>query len=204
MYECSPENIERLNYDLTKEFSRTIDWSRISSFGFYGGEISVDLPLYQKFVDLVPKYIPKFTITNGSWSRDTFLTKEFLNFIYKNRLKTKISCTPEHKKFQDTKLIKEVETITHGDVFVKTNDDTKGKLLSMGRLKDRKVECTMKCRSLSIPINGNEPVYRMALEPNGNIILQSCDGRYPVIGNYHKTFMNIINEFNSFRCEYEQ
>jgi len=203
MYECSSTNLKTLNYELTKQFIGTIDWSKIASFGFYGGEVSINIPMYQKFIDLIPKNIPKFIITNGAWSTDTIKTLDMISFIGKNELRTKVSNTAEHRRYQDITVLDDLERMSNGKIYVKKNDDTKGKLLSMGRLSHIPVECTKKCEDLSIPMNGSEKVCRMGLEPNGDIILQSCDGRYPVVGSYRMTFEQIVERYKNFKCPYD-
>jgi len=199
MYNASPFNTNTLNYELTKKFVETIDWNVVNSVGFYGGEISIDMQLYNKFIDLIPENKPRFTISNGSWSKNLDVCLNFIDFISNNKLRVKISCTPEHTKFQNITLLKKLQDLSNGNIFIKEHDDTKGKLLSMGRLKYRPVSCTEKCKSMSLPVvKGELSAYRIALEPNGSIILQSCDGRYPVIGNYHQTFSEVINSLIKF------
>ena len=202
MYNSSPDNKNRLNYELTKKFFKTVDWNKINSIGFYGGEISINMELYQNFIDIIPKNIPKFTITNGSWSRNILETLRFLIFIDKNKLRTKVSNTIEHRKYQNTGFLKNLESKMNGDLFIKINDDILGKLLPMGRLINKKKECTMKCQNISKSVFPQDvEAYRMALEPDGNIILQSCDGRYPIIGNYNNSFSEIIQNLISFDYE---
>ncbi len=67
----------------------------------------------------------------------------------------------------------------------------------MGRLSNRSSSCTFKC--LKIP--KNKP-FRIALEPNGNIIFQNCDGIYPVIGNYKNSLKEI--EKNIYKLIYRK
>ncbi len=203
MYECSPTNLKALNYESTKKFTETIDWNKVSSFGFYGGEISINLLMYQQFINLIPENIPKFTITNGAWSTDNDQTYKFIDFVYKNKLRVKISSTPEHRAYQNIEVLRSIEKFSEGDLYIKLNDDTQSKLLSMGRLSHIPFECTRKCKNLSMPMNGNEKVCRMALEPSGDIILQSCDGRYPVVGSYKSTFDQIMKRYDKFNCPYD-
>ena len=202
MYNSSPDNKNRLDYKLTKKFFKTVDWNIINSIGFYGGEISINMKLYQDFINLIPEDIPKFTITNGSWSKNRFNTLEFLEFAMINKLRIKVSNTAEHRKYQDTEFLKEIETILEGNLFIKKNDDTLGKLLPMGRLIHQNKECTMKCKNVSKSVfSGDLDAFRMALEPNGSIILQSCDGRYPIIGNYYNSFNQIVENLLLFDHE---
>jgi len=177
MYNCDLDKKETLSIKKVKHFISKINFSKINQFGFYGGEISINLNLYQKFINLVPDDIPKFTITNGSWSTNSDNTEKFVKFVKNNKITTKISCTPEHKKHQNQEILQEV-CKKYKNIKIKDNDDTKSKLLPMGRLSNRPFSCNFKC--LKIP--QGQP-FRIALEPDGSIIFQNCDGVYPVIGN---------------------
>ncbi|MFW9871730.1 MAG: radical SAM protein [Candidatus Thorarchaeota archaeon] len=187
MYDCGPDKIESLDINNAKYFIDNLDLSKIHMFGFYGGEVSVDKELYQKFIDLTPENIPRFTITNGSWSSDKDEAKKFLKFIYKNKLDTKISNTKEHRNFQDREFLNVLIKYTkpYLKMYIKENDDTKSRLLPMGRLSRRPFSCSKKCTQ----VDGD--LYRIAMEPNGNIIFQNCDGVYPVVGNYKNTLEEI-------------
>ena len=69
MYGSSPTNTATLDFEATKAFAETIDWDLINSCGFYGGEPGINIPMYERFMALVPGGVPKFTITDGTWSR---------------------------------------------------------------------------------------------------------------------------------------
>ena len=66
MYNSSPFNKAELDFDQTARFVETIDWRLINSCGFYGGEPGINTPMYERFMELVPSAIPKFTITDGT------------------------------------------------------------------------------------------------------------------------------------------
>lgn len=185
MYNCGSNQKSTLDIEKTKYFISKINFSKINQFGFYGGEISINLDLYQKFIDLVPTHFPKFTITNGTWSRNLIDKEKFINFITTNKIYTKVSCTPEHIKHQNQKVLKEV-CKEYKNIKIKENDDTKSKLLPMGRLSNRPFSCSFKCTKLS----SNQP-FRIALEPDGSVIFQNCDGIYPTVGSYKNSLEEI-------------
>jgi hypothetical protein len=181
MYDCSPDNNTELNYVKTEEFISTIDWGKISSWGFYGGEPSIDTPNYDRFMNLIPKDISKFIITNGSWSSSAHAHLDWWEFVNKrvsehgDKLRIVISGTPEHKRFQRGSLIESIgkwEGIT-----LKEDDD----IHPMGRAKRDNWTCSKKCLTHPQPI-------RLGIFPTGDIILQNCDGVYPVISNYESSF----------------
>ena len=186
MYDCGPSKKDILDIDKARHFIVRMDLSKIHMFGFYGGEISINQKLYQQFINLTSSSIPRFTITNGVWSKNKIETRKFLDFIFHNNLYTKVSSTPEHIKNQDRRVLEALNRNHLFNVHLKKNDDTKAKLLPMGRLKDRPFSCTHKCKR----IPKGDP-YRIALEPNGEVIFQNCDGVYPVVGSYRSTLEEI-------------
>jgi hypothetical protein len=54
----------------------------------------------------------------------------------------------------------------------------------MGRAAKAVWKCTKKCLTHPQPI-------RLAMFPGGEIIMQNCDGVYPVIGSYEDNFNDI-------------
>jgi len=97
-YKAGPLNKSKLRLSMAEKFLKTVDWKRISSWGFYGGEPSINLKMYQDFVDLIPDSIPKFVITNGTWSNAWTETKRFLDFVWHNKLFVVVSGTEEHRR----------------------------------------------------------------------------------------------------------
>ncbi|GAF76804.1 unnamed protein product, partial [marine sediment metagenome] len=55
------------------------------------------------------------------------------------------------------------------------------KLLPMGRNATEEWNCTRRC------LRDKKPK-RFAVMPNGNIIFQTCDGVYPIVGNIENPF----------------
>lgn len=186
MYDASPDNDLTLNHNKTKLWLETVDWERIGSWGFYGGEPSIDRPLYDRFMDLIPKTIPKFLITNGAWSSSAHATLEFWEWMNERALteplRIVISGTPEHRKFQRASLIQSISKWE--GVVVKGDDD----IHPMGRAyKGDLWMCSKKCTWHDQPI-------RLGIFPTGHIILQNCDGAYPVIGTYDEPFDSLFNK----------
>ena len=110
MYSGGPHIEEQLDLEVTREFLETMDWSYINSCGFYGGEPVINLPLYQRFIDLVPEGIPKFMITNGTWSTSDNKYNEFVSFLDSNKLFVIVSGTPYHKAHQNEAVLETFKT----------------------------------------------------------------------------------------------
>jgi hypothetical protein len=182
MYDCSPNSKITLDIEKYKTFHQTIDWKKVTAFGFYGGEPSINTPLYDQFVNLVPQNIIKFIISNGSWSSYVESTKKFLNFCKINNLRLMVSGTPEHLKHQDRLFLEKI--YKSNIIQMKLKDDDK--IHPMGRARNiiKNHKCTNKCLWQKQPI-------RFAIFPTGHIIFQNCDGVYPVIGHITRnTFEN--------------
>jgi hypothetical protein len=179
MYDCCPENNATLDIRQASHFLKTVDWQRIGSWGFYGGEVSIEIPLYQSFIDLIPAGVPMFTITNGSWTADPEAMNRFLQFSATNGLSIIVSGTEEHKKFQNKERIKWFDGVP--GIHFKDDDD----IHPMGRAQMIAWTCNHKCLTHPQPI-------RLAMFPGGHIILQNCDGVYPVIGNWFDDFNEIF------------
>lgn len=189
MYDCGPDKKQQINlYDLASWFG-SVDWDMINWVGVYGGEPSINIDLYESVLKMYPKGNPRFTISNGAWSIDKYKTLEFLSFVSRNRLYCRVSSTPEHKKAQDMRVI---EILNNWRIIdYKENDDTKGILLPMGRLKDRAKD--FKCKRQCLTWEGG---YRVAVRPEGTIIFQSCKGIYPVVSDISKPFSHAVEMIN--------
>ena len=180
MYNSSPDVNEELDYNKTSRFLSTVDWELINSFGFYGGEPSINLPLYQKFIDLIPKHVPKFIITNGTWSNTLDACLEFIGFSYKNKLHVIVSGTPYHIEHQNRGLLKEFKN-TSSKSFTLKGDDT---MQPMGRASRSDWKCTHKCISYDCAT-------RVGLFPDGSIFFQNCNGVYPYVQYYSDDFSTL-------------
>lgn len=190
MYDSSPDNDTKLNLQETKEFLKQIEWDKISSWGFYGGEPYIETSLYDNFINLIPKNIPIFIITNGSWTSSSHQFLEFFDWINsitkERRLSIVISGTPEHRKFQRNSLIETLSKLE--GIKVKGNDD----IHPMGRAYKEEWECTKKC------IWHEQPI-RLGIFPTGHIIMQNCNGVYPVVGTLNYKFKDVLENAINFR-----
>lgn len=191
MYDSRPTNKAELNVEQTIKFIDTMDWSLINSIGFYGGEPSINLPLYQTFLDLLPQTDKqKFIISNGSWSTNIVKTMEFIDFLILNHFYLVVSGTPYHKKFQDRKRLLELQKLYPTAMRLKGDD----KIHPMGRASVEEWDCSKKCQTFEGPM-------RLGLFPNGNILFQNCDGQYPVVQTYFDPFVDIIQKVNIIKNE---
>lgn len=182
MYDCCPERKQQIDLKALESFLSTIPLELINSYGLYGGEPSINLPLYTSIIALLPATASIFIITNGSWSKPK--DKEFVDFVMSFDLTCFISSTPEHKEHQDLEYLEAITKLFRKNFIIK-GDDTQGRLLRMGRGAFIGLEelpyCTVKC------VQGMCPK-RLAVMPNGDVIFQSCDGVYPVVGNIESPF----------------
>jgi len=156
-YDAGPGHNEDIDIARLKDFmmSARFDWDSFNSFGFYGGEPSLDLDkwgLYILMVDQIQKYEvygsrrykrwrkPMWMITNGTWSTSDVKFHQMIDFAYQHNLEVFISTTPYHKKHQDVDKLKILVSSSKHFKFKK--DDTKSRLLPMGRSYDADWYCT--------------------------------------------------------------
>jgi hypothetical protein len=187
MYSSGPELTETIDLYALGAWLETVDPNKIASFGIYGGEPSIETRGFGRCLILARKAIgpkPCFVITNGSWSTDPKKTEDFLFFCGQHHLHVVISGTPEHRKFQDRPALEQVVS-TQPDAFrLKPLEEN---FHAMGRLEGKmKFSCSTKCMSWKRAV-------RIAVQPDGTIIYQNCDGVYPVVGNLKEDF-NLIDE----------
>lgn len=184
MYDCGPDNATRLNLSRTSRFLEKFDWSMINAFGFYGGEVSIDLPLYDKFIALVPDDLPKFVITNGTWSQDDDQTHQFLQWCTFQRLHVIVSSTSEHVAHQKRNLLEALSRESRGWIELKNPDE----IHAQGRAKGKpgvRANCGKSCLRPDRNI-------RLGLKPDGNIVYQNCHGEYHVVQTYDDPFDGIV------------
>jgi len=194
MYNSSKEVSHTMNLKILKNFIKTIDWKQIKQIGIFGGEISLFINEYEKILSMIPSEVKIMCITNGTWSLNKTKTKKFLSFInkFRNIFLIKISNTNEHNKYQNKTILKE---ITENDNrFIIKKDDTKNKLLPMGRLNLIENNCTKTCLL-------NEESKRYTIFPNFDIMYQSCDGKNPIIGNIKNKNFNDLKKME-LKCIY--
>lgn len=192
MYNCHP-NIDKV-LDLNKLFIwlKTININKIASFGIYGGEPSILLNGYAKCLDLVNHFNkPYFIITNGTWSNSPERTKEFLEFCTKYKIFIVISGTPEHRAYQNRKVIEQLAKKYPNDFKIRSEKEN---YHAMGRLEGKMpFSCTQKCMWWNKAI-------RIGILPDGYILFQNCDGIYPLIGNIGESFEVIDNRIQKLKA----
>lgn len=184
MYNCHPNIRHELDYEKTKLFLAQFDWSQINAFGLYGGEPSVNRPLYHKFIKLVPDNVSRFIITNGTWSRSLKDTNEFLGWCVYMNFHVIVSSTPEHIKYQDRSFLESLAMESDGVIELKEPDEIHAQGRARGKpgvINDCKMSCQRKDRNI-----------RLGLKPDGNIVFQNCHGEYHIIQTYEQSFDGIL------------
>ena len=192
MYNSSPIAIGNIDLPQLEGWLKTVDMQRIASFGIYGGEVSVDFAGFGACLDLVAKWErPHFVITNGSWSMSPEKTREFLRFAVKYRLSVVVSGTPEHRRYQNRDLLEMICAEHPGAVRLKPLEEN---FHAMGRLAGKvPFFCSQKCMSWGRAL-------RIAVQPDGMIIFQNCDGVYPIVGNLSERFVTIDARIQNARA----
>ena len=189
MYNSSPDIEQELDYRKTKLFLSQFDWSQINAFGFYGGEPSIDMPLYDKFIKLVPSDIPKFVITNGTWSRNEKDAIEFLKWCTRYNFYVIISSTPEHIKYQRRSFLESLAGRFNEMIELKKPDE----IHAQGRAKG-KIGVVSDCKGTCLRTDRN---IRLGLKPDGNIVFQNCHGEYHIVQTYKQPFNGILDRTKS-------
>ncbi len=204
-YSAGPDKEERLYQPMLARFLRTIDWDIINSIGFYGGEVFMNPGLFSSYIELVTrvqkyhgikkaKLKPMWCISNGTFTKATSTHYNTVVFAHKHNLTVHVSTTPYHKEHQDEGRARSL--IAGSQAFRFKRDDTKKRLLPMGRNYTSDWYCTRRCQRLER--------LRLAIKPNGDVIYQKCDGIYPVvanIGNERMTWQNVMYLLKSqFKC----
>jgi organic radical activating enzyme len=199
MYNCSSDSRQQQQIDLSslKIFLESIPIGLINSWGLYGGEPSINIPLYKEVIKLLPIDAPKFIITNGTWSEGAIDHRPLFSLVEKYNLHCFVSSTPEHKAHQNPHVISVVNTF---DEFTIKEDDTKKNMLPMGRNKTENWGCNKRCKKDKRPL-------RFAAMPSGAVIFQTCDGVYPTVGwidepfnieKYLRTIPNCCPQLKNF------
>ena len=179
MYRASPGSTITLDYKATAEWMKTVEWDKVVGWGLYGGEPFIDMELYQKFYELLPKGTHCFVITNGTWSRTDEDTKTFLKWCA-NKFHIIVSGTQEHQRHQSVNFIRALAKEYNEALTYKEGEE---EMHPMGRLAKPDWTCTKRC------IWHEQPI-RLGIFPTGDIILQNCDGVYPVFGTIYRHNFN--------------
>ena len=184
MYDAGPENYTSwMSTRMLGEFLRTVNWNDINSVGFYGGEMFLDLKGFSQYIKKVVsaqeyagikprKMKPMWCISNGTFSQSNSLFSNVIRFAHIHKLRVYISTTPYQKAHQHPRITSAVSNTSN---FRFKKDDTKGRLLPMGRNYVEDWYCTRRCMRLERD--------RLAIKPNGDVIYQKCDGIYPTIAS---------------------
>lgn len=194
MYDASPDNHMTLDFEKTKVFLEQFDWSMINAFGFYGGEPSIEMPLYDKFIALIPESITnKFVITNGSWSKcqDESRMTRFLHWCTGHRFHIIVSGTPEHQQYQDRFMLEGLHEQCPEGIELKPADEihAQGRAAKFDWVqRDCKFACQRTDRNI-----------RLGLKPDGNIVYQNCHGEYHVVQSYNDPFKGILERVQAIK-----
>lgn len=183
MYDCGPDNKTTLDYYKTLEFIMTFDWSQINAFGFYGGEPSIEMELYDDFIAMIPKDIYKFVITNGSWSTNSKKAVDFLRWCHLHSFHVIVSGTPEHVLNQNRSFLEELHDACPDGLELKKPDE----IHAQGRAANHdwvEKDCKFTCRR-------TDRNMRLGLRPDGKVIFQNCHGEYHTVQTYNEPFDGI-------------
>ena len=196
MYSCGPNVKDRLDLNKLKAFIKTIDFDKyINSIGLYGGEVSLHLEEYSEIVKMLPTETKVWTITNGTWSKELDKAVNFLTWAESNNVSPIIiSGNDEHTAHQNVPGLVGLQRMFPKNIVLKKPDT---ELLSMGRLAHKEVKCSEKC------FWKEGQAIRIAVMPSGDIMFQTCDGSYPIVGNISEEFPVIaerLQDFNGFNC----
>jgi hypothetical protein len=182
MYDCSNKNLVTIDTKWISHFLSINKHVPVRTFGIYGGEISVAYDIFEDVISLLPINIPKFTITNGTWSKKYSDTNRFLTFCEKHDLQVFVSNNKEQVIYQDLDILRELSA--SGALTIKDPDQFR----SMGRYRDTYDVCRNTCA---------QAPYRFALNPYGELWRQRCSCSYPVVGDYNTVLSDILFDFSS-------
>ena len=133
---------------------------------------------------------PHFVITNGTWSTDIDKTMDFLAFCAKYDCHVVVSGTPWHRRHQNRSVLDAIKRDQPDAFTLKPKEEN---FHAMGRLDGKmKFSCSRKCMSWNRAL-------RIAVQPNGELIFQNCDGVYPVVGNIDEPFAKIDKRVTEMR-----
>ena len=182
MYSSGPQVTGELDLQRLADWLRTVDPSLIASFGVYGGEPGVDLHGFGSCLmraKLIVGDRPCFVITNGTWSTDPARTEEFIRWCTGHKLFVVVSGTPFHRKHQNRGVLEGLAQQYPSAIRLKPEEEN---FHAMGRLEGKMAfSCTKKCF-------GWQRAHRIAVQPDGSILFQNCDGIYPIVGNIDEPF----------------
>ena len=133
---------------------------------------------------------PHFVITNGTWSTDRERTLAFMDFCMTYNCFIVVSGTPWHRRHQNREILDLWAGAYPENFRLKPKAEN---FHAMGRLEGKmKFSCTHKCATW-------DRALRIAVQPDGSIIFQNCDGVYPVVGNIDEPFAVIDARIQELR-----
>lgn len=193
MYEGSPTNTQKLDKENFIRFIHTIDWTKIGSLGFYGGEPSINTQLYLWYILRIPATIPKFVISNGTWSQSIVKSFNFITWAEENGLKIYVSSNNEQKICQNKTILDLMQN--EGLIIIKKSDET---FYPMGRNFNPHFKCSHpKCKT-------DLKIHRIAIFPDSTIRYQSCNGIYPILGTTNNSMDEILMSIKTkIPCKYD-
>lgn len=191
MYDSGPDNTQTLDIEQLAQWLGTVDMSRIASFGVCGGEPSIAMAGFGACLDLVQHLEkPHFVITNGTWSLHDQDTVDFLSWCVKYHMHIIVIGTLEHRKYQDREVLEGLAKQWPAAFHLKPEAEN---YHAMGRLAGKMpIQCNRKCMSWNRAL-------RIAVQPDGSIIYQNCEGVYPVIGNIREPFRKLDTRVQQLR-----
>lgn len=193
MYNSGPDINNNLDKNKLQNWLSTIDSKKISHLGIYGGEPNIAMNDFIDCLNIATKFLgnkSKFVITNGTWSTNTEATQKFIEICKHNKLYIIVSGTPEHRKFQNRQVLEELHNLYPDNIRLKPLQEN---FHAMGRLEGKMpFSCSKKCMWWDKEL-------RIAVQPDGNILFQNCDGIYPIVGNLNEPFSIIDDRIQDMR-----
>jgi hypothetical protein len=175
MYSSGPDVAGELDPALAQRFIDTIDLDCVNAFGLYGGEPALFIPQNTAILRMLPEK-PRFVISNGTWSQSVERTQEFMDWADEWGLRVFVSSTAQHRRAQDRAVL--LALVAAGRIVLKPAEPS---FIPMGRLARPDAQCTRLC-------DHDDKPTRIALQPDGTVMFQNCDGDYPAIGTAAEGF----------------
>jgi len=191
MYSSNPRITETLDLNQLHWWLKSVRYPKIASLGAYGGEVGVDLEGWDKIFYQLPIHIPKFVITNGTWSTDPKRTDDFLDFCARWKMHVVVSGTPEHRKHQNRSVLEDLKAEQPETFTLKPKEEN---FHPMGKLEGKMLgyHCSYKCMWWNRAL-------RICVMPEGDILFQNCDGSYPIVGTICEEFPIIDQRLQEMR-----
>lgn len=193
MYSSGPQVHDKLDLNRFHGWMKGVRWDRINAIGIYGGEPSLFLPENADILEHCNSRVPKFIITNGTWSKNLIDTTNFMIWCQKHYVQCFVSGTDQHVPFQDREVLENLARDYPKTIQLKKPDTS---ILPMGNLLGAPVRCTVKCMTSKYIAPA-----RIAIQPDGSIIFQTCNGVYPVIGSMDDSFDEIDRKVSRYLNE---